>query len=611
MRSPAATARETAALNLRWADALVGALCAGGVRHAVVSPGSRSTPVMLAMAARSRADGRGPLRLHVVIDERAAAFHALGLARITGAPVVLSCTSGSAGAHWLPAVIEADHSRLPLVLLTADRPPELHHAGAPQTVAQGDLFGGHLRLRADPGAPAPGDLAWLRTLAARAVDAAAGARPGPVHLNLPFREPLWDPSVEAPEPTDLAPTVARGRATLDPAAIAELARELLGRGRGVLSIGPGDIGVCGATHADQTRQLSRSARRLARALGWPLLVDGASGARFAPDGEHVVTTADLLTRSPVFARATPDAVVRVGQVPTSKPLAAWLATAPAGASLLVDPCGDWRDPYHASGRLLHAEPVALMDALSACASELAPLPPTGPWLARWQAAERAALGALTRARTGAAPGGSPEALWAGEVARAAVAALPEGGLLHAASSLAVRAVDSFSGSAARQITVTANRGANGIDGTLATALGEAAAWDGGPVVALVGDLAFLHDLGSLVTCRPAADAGRTTIVVLDNRGGGIFDHLPIAAHPTAFERCFVAETAADIPALARAAGAECATVADRRGLEEALARAVEAPGLAVVHVRIERAQDLAAHAAMRAAVHDALERSLS
>ena len=253
---------ETAALNARWADALIGALCASGVRDAVVSPGSRNTPLVLALAARSE---RSSLRVHAILDERSAAFYALGIARVTGAPVVLSCTSGSAGAHWLPAVIEADHSRLPLVLLTADRPPELHGAGAPQTVHQSGLFGRHVRLQADPGCPIPGPLGWLRTLAARAVDAAAGTRPGPVHLNLPLREPLWDRDQAPLPPVDAAPSIVRGAPRLDDAVISSLATELRGEPRGALVLGPGDSGVCGPSRAAHLEGLTRAARRLARA----------------------------------------------------------------------------------------------------------------------------------------------------------------------------------------------------------------------------------------------------------------------------------------------------------------------------------------------------------
>lgn len=600
----AAADHVTAALNARWADALVGALCASGVGHAVVSPGSRNTPIVLALAARAE---RGTVQVHAILDERAAAFYALGLARVVGSPVALSCTSGSAGAHWLPAVIEADHSRLPLLLLTADRPPELHGSGAPQTVRQDDLFGRHVRLHADPGAPTPGDLGWLRTLAARAVGAATGPRPGPVHLNLPLREPLWEAALTPVEPVDDAPRLLRPTPpALDARTVSALADELRTRRRGVIAIGPGDSGVSGASRADHLERLATAARHLAAALDWPLIVDGASGARFAPAGTHLITTADLLTRCEAFAATPPDAVLRVGQVATSKPVAAWLASAPGDATLLVDPSGDWHDPHHRAGRLITAEPATLM-------TELADALTSGPqqgddrcgeWLHRWQAAEVVALAA--------AAGDGESGLWSGTVARSVVSALPEGALLHVASSLAVRSLDSFSGTAARHLVVTANRGANGIDGTLATALGEAAAWRSGPVVVLVGDLAFLHDLGALISCRAplvrekGRSAAPTTLVVVDNRGGGIFDHLPVAGHPSAYEPYFVVGTDADIPALARAAGAACSTVTDRPGFDQALAEAIERPGLTVVHARVDRANDLAHHVATRAAVARAL-----
>ncbi|MGM0578867.1 MAG: 2-succinyl-5-enolpyruvyl-6-hydroxy-3-cyclohexene-1-carboxylic-acid synthase [Myxococcota bacterium] len=592
-----------AALHARWADTLARALLAGGARHAVLSPGSRNTPLVLAL--ESAAD-RGAAEVHTVVDERTAAFVALGLARISGAPTILCCTSGSAGAHWLPAVVEAERSGLPLLLLTADRPPELQRAGAPQTMDQGALFAPYVRWSADPGAPTPdADPRFLRTLGARAADVAAGPHPGPVHLNLPYREPLWAPGLEAPTPPahgDGA-RVIRGAPTLPRAEVDALASGLAATRRGVLVCGPLDGVAGGGDRRAREEALADGVAALARALGWPVLAEPSSGVRerIAPD-VTLVSTADALLRAEAFADAVvPGHILRFGALPTSKPVFRWLARHGLDRTTLVDPAGEWRDPDHVASRLLVAEPSALARDLAERVAAQDPRPDEA-WLTRWREADAAARSALGEATAG-------DASWGGAVARRVMEVLPAGALLHVASSLAIRDLDGFSAPTGRGIAITANRGVNGIDGTLATTLGQALAWDGGPVAALVGDLAFLHDLGSL---GPAARAARArgipvTCVVVDNRGGGIFDHLPIAGHPTAFEPRFVAGQDSDVPALCRGAGVSCEEVGDAEHLRRALADRVEAPGLHVLHVPVDRRDDLSRHRSAREAVARALD----
>ncbi len=576
--------------NVATASRLIEALTVLGVRDIVLAPGSRHTPIVLAAEA-SRA------RVHTVLDERSAGFFALGLARVTGRPAVVCCTSGSAGAHLLPAVVEADRSRLPLLVLTADRPPELQHVGAPQTIDQRHLLAGYVRLYADPGAPdAAGGEAWPATLAALAVDAATGDRPGPVHLNVPFRKPLWDGEPTAPSRPP--PRILRGPATLADADLDRLAAELGDVERGVIVCGPGDPSVLGAPRIGVDAALRSGVGRLAEALGWPLIAEAVSPVRSL--GQGVITTADGLLRSePFAARMAPDLILRFGQTATSRPVAAWCARHRDASTWLVDATGQVHDPDHVADQVLAADPSRLATALAQRLGGSTKA--SASWHDAWLAAEVAARRVIDEATAGGHA-------WGGAVARAVSRALGPGALLHVASSMAIRDLDGFGLAPAHPVVITANRGTNGIDGTISTALGQAAAWRGGPVVALMGDLAFLHDLGALVTaCRPSAGpSARVRLVVVDNRGGGIFDHLPIADHPRAFEPHFVTAQGADIGPICRGAGVPCHRLDDPRALETWLADASEAP-LAVAHVPIDRADDLRRHHAAWDAIARAID----
>ncbi len=579
-------------MNGERAGLLLRALVRGGVRHALISPGSRNTPVVLALHALEGRD----LRLHTALDERSAGFFALGLARATGAPVLLSCTSGSAGAHWLPAIIEASESRVPLIALTADRPAELQGFGAPQTIDQTRLFGGHVRLYRDlsePPAAGIGEERWLVAAAAQALDAATGHRPGPVHLNLPFRKPLWEPDFAidqlAPGPVG---RVLRGPALPDGAALDALSDRLSSAGRGVIVAGPRDL-ARDRTAGDPPLRAAIS--RLAEALGWPILAEPASQLRFGLPG--AIATADCLLRDPELAEAlAPELVLRLGRVPTSKAIALWLSRRGAGRTVLVDPAGAWEDPTWTADTVVAAEPAALCRALG----ERLPTRPADPgWLALWRRADRAAREVLDRA--------CREGLWEGAIARLVSEALPAGALLHAASSMPIRDLDSFAPAGGRVIDVAANRGANGIDGLIATALGEAVG-SAGPAAALCGDLSFLHDAASLALARECRTP--LALVVVDNGGGGIFHLLPIAAHPTAFEPHFLSPQPTSIPALCEAAGLPCTPCTSLKALGAALERALSRSGLSVIYARISRSESLSRREAARREAAEAARRSL-
>ena len=617
--------------NARGARVLVEGLVRGGVADVVLSPGSRNTPLVLASLEQPG------LRVHVVLDERVAGFVALGLSRAARRPVALACTSGSAGAHYLPAVVEADRSAVPLVLLTADRPPELHGCGAPQTVDQRRLFGTFVRAARDLVGPLPND-AWALA-AAGALEAALGAGGGPVHLNVAFREPLWAPGLAlgAPRAATLGglsaqPETAVGRLPGQPetavgrlpgqSAVAVGAPPALVRGasaaaslapfegvgapptalRGVARLAAGSL----AALADRLSSISRGvlfcgtdsrlsaagAAALADRLGWPLLAEAASGVRFGSGSRRVVWAYDALVRAGAPA---PDLVLQFGRAPISKPVATWLAEAP---TVRVDEGAVRHDPRRSGGVLVVAEADGFARDLVATLGVDAGGAERERWCRAWAVAQADVEALVER---------HDDRLWEGAVARAVVRGLPTRAGLHLGSSMPIRDVDAFvpgvASDPADALRVFANRGANGIDGAIATAAGEALVV--GRVVLLCGDLTFLHDVGGLLA---AAELGADlTVVVVDNGGGGIFDFLPIAGHPTAFERCFTTPQSARIDALAAAARAPYARVQTPAELPAALAAAGAHPGLAVVHVVVDRARNVARHHEINAAIRAALQ----
>jgi 2-succinyl-5-enolpyruvyl-6-hydroxy-3-cyclohexene-1-carboxylate synthase len=552
----------------RFALTLVDELARAGVTDACLAPGSRSAPVALALAEHPG------IRVHVHLDERSASFFALGLAKRSGRPAVVLCTSGTAAANLHPAVLEADHARTPLLVLTADRPPELRGTGANQAADQLKLYGAAVRWFCEAGVPA-GDPAagrYWRSLASRAWAEATGSPAGPVHLNLAFADPLVerDPAAPAPgraggAPWTAAPAGSRVAAPGDVAALAEAVRAAP---RGVLVAGWG---------ADLD---PAAADAFAAASGWPVLADPLSGARRGP---VAVSTYDGLLRAPGFAAAhRPDLAVRVGGAPTSKALTGWLD--PSVPQVLVDPAGGWLDPARTAALRLTADPSAL---LAATADLLGA--PSDPWLRGWLDAERLAREAID--------GLLDE--WAepfeGRVARDLAGWVPDGGTLVVGSSMPVRDLDAFARPRER-LRFVANRGLSGIDGFLATALGVAAAGEE-PVAALCGDLSLLHDASSLLGA-----AGRPrgpVLVCVDNDGGGIFSFLPQAELPSElFEPLFGTPHGLDLAALAAAARVPCRVVEKAADLLPALDAALAGGGTRLVLVRGERSANLARHQAL-------------
>ncbi|MCB0976950.1 MAG: 2-succinyl-5-enolpyruvyl-6-hydroxy-3-cyclohexene-1-carboxylic-acid synthase [Acidimicrobiales bacterium] len=571
---------DTGVLNATFCATLVDEWLRCGVTDAVVSPGSRSTPLALAIAERPE------LAVHVHHDERAAGFIALGLGLATGRPAVVLTTSGTAAVELHPAVVEAHQSCVPLVVATADRPPELQGVGAPQTVDQTKLYGASVRWFHEPGPPAAETSHAWRSIASRSVFEAASssAGPGPVHLNLAFREPLVGKPADVPvgrtgaSPWHGSPST---RTSLDRVGVERVA-ELLDTARGVIVVGAG----CGP---------GEDVAALAAATGWPILADARSGCRGLDHG--VVLHADPILRNEAAARnLRPDVVLRVGEPPASKVLGAWLAGSGA-RQVAVQGDGRWFDADRTAELVVHASPAAVLRALACVLTA----EPSQEWGNAWDGAERAASEAVERHLSAA--GGLSEP----GVARAVCGALRGGTNLVVSSSMPIRDVEWFGGPT--NANVLSNRGANGIDGVVSTAIGVALASRsrGDQTVALVGDVAFLHDTNALLGL--ATRDVDLTVVVVDNDGGGIFSFLPQAAalDTPRFEQLFGTPHGVDLLTLASAHGIGSTEVTSVSGLVEELTRPRSKAEPRLILVRTDRRANVSTHDALNAAVSEAVE----
>jgi 2-succinyl-5-enolpyruvyl-6-hydroxy-3-cyclohexene-1-carboxylate synthase len=565
----AAIVEEMIPINRTYAplQALVDELARCGLRHAVTCPGSRNAPLLLSLTADER------IECVSVIDERSAGFFALGMAKASGRPVAVTCTSGTAAANLLPAVAEAHQARVPLIVLTADRPPELRDVGAGQAIDQVKLYGSAAKWFVEVGNHDPGRNAAIhhRALGCRAYWTAASGRPGPVHLNFPLREPL------APTREDLDSEPWQGREDGRPwvelrehssaphsTDVQELADRIASAPRGVL--------VCGPTSEDLAEPVSR----LAAEAGWPVLAEPTSGLRCGDhDRSHVVAHYDLLLRSDRFASEhAPQLVVRIGDTPACKPLRDWLPSAP---QVVIDPHAAWHEPTRRAEVVLHAAAAPACDTL-ASALEMRTRERDEAWLRSWRDADAVVPDELT-----GAPAGFEALVWA-----ELEPALPAGALLWLSSSMPVRDVEAFFPQSAKSLRFLSNRGANGIDGVVSSAAGAALA-TGLPTFLLTGDLALLHDLGGLMAATRAG--AELTIVCANNGGGAIFDFLPVAEHAdqARYERHIATPADLDLSRVAALAGLR---YTEAHGAEE-LRAAVTGPGL--VEVRTDRAENVRLH----------------
>jgi 2-succinyl-5-enolpyruvyl-6-hydroxy-3-cyclohexene-1-carboxylate synthase len=549
--------------------AFVDELVRCGMRAACTSPGSRSAPLALTLARDSR------LKVYSHIDERCAGFFALGLAKTIDQPVAVTCTSGTAAANLAPAVIEAYEARVPILILTADRPPELRDIGAGQAIDQLKLYGSAAKWFFEVGTheASPGRLRWIRQLACRAFWTSVEGRPGPVHLNFPLREPLIldeDLPDDDSGRTGERPWVTRPRTSATPTAglLGGLRKEVEERPRGLIVAG----------RSERFPGLPAAVARFASVSGYPVIADPLSGCRRGP---LAVAHYDALLRDEAFAEDhEPELVIRVGDLPTSKPLRQWLAGLDEHTlQITFDPDGAWHDPAAVSATQLTADPAETLNVLG---STLQGRPQE--WHEDWARADHAAAHAIAEALGG----GLSEPRIAAELG----VRLPPWASVFVASSMPVRDLETFFPSREDPPRVLCNRGANGIDGTISSAFGVAAA-GGGPVVALVGDVALTHDIGGLLAAKRLDLA--LTIVLINNDGGGIFHFLPVATQGEAFVEHVATPHGLDFAHAARFYGLDHALIHSPEGFREALDRSLEAPGVQILEVRTEREANLELH----------------
>ncbi|WP_405085199.1 2-succinyl-5-enolpyruvyl-6-hydroxy-3-cyclohexene-1-carboxylic-acid synthase [Microbispora sp. NBC_01389] len=540
------------------ATVLIDELVRCGVTDVVLAPGSRSAPLALAAHADSR------VRLHVRVDERSASFVALGLAKRSERPVALVCTSGTAAANFHPAVIEASESGVPLLVLTADRPPELRGTGANQTIDQIKLYGSAVRWFAEVGVPEdrPGQVAYWRSLVCRACLRASGPPdPGPVHLNVAFREPLipdgdasWCESLDG----DASGSWFRARVAPPSAAL-----HIPPTRRGALVVGDGAANV-------------RRYVAAAGMAGWPVLSEPNGGGRY---GDHAVSAYHFLLGDQEFAEAhRPDVVVTLGRPGLSRPLLSWLRRAEEHIVVAPD-LTRWPDPTRSATQVAQAVEIPIAAGGDA-------------WLRAWRHADHVAREAIDAVL-------DSSGLTEPRLARDLAEVLPNGSLLFCGSSMPIRDLDQAM-RPRRGLRLMANRGASGIDGLVSTAVGAALAHNG-PAYALIGDLTLLHDQNGLIL-GPREPRPDLCLVVVNNDGGGIFSLLPQAALEDPFERVFGTPHGVDLGYLAAASGLPHTVVQET----DELSKALKGDGLRLVEARTDRARNAAVHVAMREAVRAAM-----
>lgn len=511
--------------NTFWAHIFVDEIIRAGLGAVVVAPGSRSTPLVLAFAEQDE------VPVYSMIDERGAAFFALGQALSSGKPTALVCTSGTALANFFPAVIEAHQSNVPLIILSADRPPELRGSGANQSIDQIKIFGSYVRMFSDVALPEPNPtpkmIRYLRTLADRVVNTSAGLIPGPVHLNFPFRKPLEPTVVESDveedfldEPAgfvagraDAFTKMSQGVVSPTPEQIDPIAQLIEQSPRGLIICGPRCSG----------NAFTSAILELAEKTGYPILADALSGLRFNPESNNLVIGGYETFLQHEFVDP-PQVILQFGAAPTSQVLNLYLGNLVDTPRILVNQYGKWQDEHHLITDLVWADPALFCQALTTQID----MSSDANWLSVWQNAEERTWQVVADARA--------QEDFEGAVVAQVLDNLLDGSDLFIASSNSVRHLDQFAKPQVVDLRVFANRGASGIDGTIASALGVSSL-SARPLTLIIGDLAFYHDLNSLLAIKK--HNLDIKIVVINNDGGGIFHRLPIAEYDPPFTELFL------------------------------------------------------------------------
>jgi 2-succinyl-5-enolpyruvyl-6-hydroxy-3-cyclohexene-1-carboxylate synthase len=589
-----------------YVSAFVEELARAGVHHVVVCPGSRSTPLAMSMAAHPA------LRVWMHLDERSAAFFGLGMAKQLREPVALLCTSGTAAANFLPAIVEAKLTHVPLLALTADRPHELRECGAPQAIDQNRLYGTHVKWFVDVALPEASDAAlrYIRILANRVTALAQAVPAGPVHLNLPFREPLTPAPLVGqimPSPEHRNPITWQGRpdnapyvtvqdappGRLSASQIARLTETIKSARRGLIIVGPYDDPA-----------LTEPLLQLSQQTGYPILADPLSQLRCGDiDHSRIIASYDAFLRIASFVeRAEPELLLRFGAMPTSKPLLLYLQRYASCPQIVIDGNGGWEEPTQLAAALIHADPTALChDLLNTLAGMDGPSS-DDHWCNAWQHADRVTRQALqTSMRDFAQP-------FEGRIFSELADLLPDGATLYAGNSMPVRDMDTFFWGSQRSIRIVGNRGANGIDGVVSSSLGVSASKKANevstPTVLIIGDLSFFHDLNGLLAAH--LHKLDLTIVLVNNDGGGIFSFLAQAAYPEHFEQLFGTPTGLDFRSVVQMYGGTFHRVETWDAFRKAVQRGMDEGGLHVVEVRTERTSNVNMHRQLWQAVDAAL-----
>ena len=522
-------------VNSCWGALTIEVLARLGIQTVITSPGSRSTPLTVAAARNPRNEALS------ILDERSAGFYALGLAKSTKRPLALLCTSGSAAANYWPAVVEASMSGTPLLLLTADRPPELRNCASGQTIDQCKLYGGYVRYFAELALPeaSPDMLDYLRQTLVHAVHISLSANAGPVHLNIPFRDPLT-PDSESSKPVvdadtlEVASTMVTRSCEVVPlsSAIDMVALERLSsHTKGIIVVGTENRRYDDEAFCDAIAMISDK-------LAWPVIADALNPLRSHAQGKSLlITRYDVFLRDAHKARELfPTAILQIGSLPTSKVLRAWLSSLEA-VSFLLTPRPINTDPLHRIATPLYGDVKSLAENLQHQRAEV-------NWGKLWLENEQETASRLNTKIS------STDTLFEGKVSWLLSKHLPVDTPVFLSSSMSVRYAEYFWEASSRKYSIFCNRGANGIDGTLSTALGVA--HGGRPSVLLTGDLAFLHDNNGLLAASQLK--GSLTVIIINNNGGGIFEHLPVSQIDSSFEDFFATPQSVNLAKLCEAHG---------------------------------------------------------
>ncbi|WP_163101132.1 2-succinyl-5-enolpyruvyl-6-hydroxy-3-cyclohexene-1-carboxylic-acid synthase [Peribacillus alkalitolerans] len=555
-----------------YASAFIDELTKVNVKHAVVSPGSRSTPLALLLAMHPG------IKIHVNVDERSAGFFALGLAKALGEPVALLCTSGTAAANYYPAIIEASYSRVPLIVLTADRPHELRDVGAPQAIDQIHLYGKHVKWFSEMALPEKSEeiVRYARTVSARAAATAIQAPAGPVHLNFPLREPLV-PYLDDPKLfqygthwNEMSVTVRNGNKQLEEMEYKKLSSLFRKKQKGVI--------VCGYIEKAFTEEICG----LSEKLGYPILADPLSQLRSGYHSKaNVVDTYDTFLRFPDIAEElVPDVIIRFGAMPISKSLTQFLKKQTHAQHIVVDAGSGWREPTGVATHILYCDNALFCKGIN---KEI-----NGPtefeWLNKWKDLNVITKSGLDSIR-------DDDSLNEGKLVTVMQEIMPDQSTLFVGNSMPIRDVDTFFHNHDKTIQIYANRGANGIDGLVSTALGVSSV--NNDTVLLLGDLSFFHDMNGLLSAK--MNGQDLIIVIVNNDGGGIFSFLPQSSEKDYFEQLFGTPHGMDFSHAIEMYGGKYHRAESWDDFEARFRQAFEQKGLRVIEVNTEREENVTKH----------------